>query len=492
MPAVRNSATRAAATRSFESFVASHSDNLLRTAYLVVWDLGEAEDLVQECLLRVARRWSRVGSMAFPAAYARRILVNLALDTSRRRTRRRSELSGPSVVGPTDREDPSARQPFVDVEARTVLLSVVGDLPPRQRAVLVLRYFEDLTEAQTAELLGCSIGTVKSTASHALDRMRQSSTLISVTPRIPVHHTRRRKPMIDQLEADLRDAFRSKASSIPAEVSGRIRSTTYRPRTTRWSPRVTYGAVAGAALTTAAVVSAVVLGNASPAFAGWSATPTAPTGNQLAQAEASCQAQVASRPGGPPTTGGDPVLTDVRGPYSVAIYATATSSTTCFTGPSFTSVSGSEGAGALPASGKIQFSSSHMTIRGGSPYTLVDGRTGADVTGVSFLLDNGQRVQATLAGGWFEAWWPGSANATSADIATPSGTTTQSLNPPPVACTPSPQAPCAGSSTGSGTSTGSGSGGSVHSSSDGSAPSGPMSSYGVTGGAGTASTGSQP
>lgn len=184
---MRNSATRAAATRSFESFVASHSDNLLRTAYLVVWDLGEAEDLVQECLLRVARRWSRVGSMAFPAAYARRILVNLALDTSRRRSRRRSELSGPSVAGPTDPEDPSARQPFVDVEARTVLLSVVGDLPPRQRAVLVLRYFEDLTEAQTAELLGCSIGTVKSTASHALDRMRQSSTLISVTPRIPVH-----------------------------------------------------------------------------------------------------------------------------------------------------------------------------------------------------------------------------------------------------------------------------------------------------------------
>ncbi|HWD51891.1 MAG TPA: SigE family RNA polymerase sigma factor [Acidimicrobiales bacterium] len=182
-----NSATRAEATRSFERFVAGHSDNLLRTAYLVVWDIGEAEDLVQECLLRVARRWSRVGTMAFPAAYARRILVNLALDTSRRRSRRRSELSGPSVVGPVDREDPTARQPFTDVEARTVLLSVVGDLPPRQRAVLVLRYFEDLTEAQTADLLGCSIGTVKSTASHAIDRMRKASTLISATPRIAVH-----------------------------------------------------------------------------------------------------------------------------------------------------------------------------------------------------------------------------------------------------------------------------------------------------------------
>jgi RNA polymerase sigma-70 factor (sigma-E family) len=184
---VRNSATRAEATGSFESFVAGHSDNLLRTAHLVVWDIGEAEDLVQECLLRVARRWSRVGTMAFPAAYARRILVNLALDTSRRRSRRRSELSGPSVAGTVDPEDPTARQLFTDVEARTVLLSVVGDLPPRQRAVLVLRYFEDLTEAQTAELLGCSIGTVKSTASHSIDRMRKASSLISATPRVPVH-----------------------------------------------------------------------------------------------------------------------------------------------------------------------------------------------------------------------------------------------------------------------------------------------------------------
>jgi RNA polymerase sigma factor (sigma-70 family) len=124
--------------------------------------------------------------MAFPAAYARRVLLNLALDTSRRRSRGRSELSGPSVAGPVDREDPTARQPFVDVEARTMLLSVVGDLPPRQRAVLVLRYFEDLTEAETAELLGCSLGTVKSTAWHAIDRMRKASTLTSATSRIPV------------------------------------------------------------------------------------------------------------------------------------------------------------------------------------------------------------------------------------------------------------------------------------------------------------------
>jgi hypothetical protein len=299
--------------------------------------------------------------------------------------------------------------------------------------------------------------------------------------------------MIDQFEVDLRNAFQSKAFSIPEGASERMRSTNYRPKGTRWSPRVTYGAVAGAAITTATVISVAVLGSAPPAFAGWSATPTAPAGNQVAQAQSSCQQQLAHLPARLPATGGDPVLSDVRGPFTVVIYATATSSTTCFSGPSFTTVSGSQGAGALPAAGKIQFSSSQFSTPGASPYTLVDGRTGSDVTGISLLLDSGQRVQAALAGGWFEAWWPGSARATSADVTTPIGTTTESFNPPPMACTPGPQAPCAGSATGSGTSTGSGSGSSVHSSgSDGAGPSGPMNSYGVSGSVGTASAGGQP
>jgi hypothetical protein len=299
--------------------------------------------------------------------------------------------------------------------------------------------------------------------------------------------------MIDQFEVDLRNTFQSKALSIPEGASERMRSTNYRPKAARWSPRVTYGAVAGAAVTTATVISVVVLGSAPPAFAGWSATPTAPAGNQVAQAQISCQQQLANRPAGLPATGGDPILTDVRGPFTVVIYATATSSTTCFSSPSFTTVSGTHGAGALPSAGNLQFSSSQFSTPGASPYTLVDGRTGSDVTGVSLLLDNGQRVQATLAGGWFEAWWPASARATSADVTTPAGTTTESLNTPPMACTPGPQAPCAGSATGSGTSAGSGSGSSVHSSgSNADGPSGPMSSNGVSGDAGTASAGGQP
>jgi DNA-directed RNA polymerase specialized sigma24 family protein len=71
----------------FDEFVANSAGGLLRTAYLVVWDLGAAEDLVQECLFRIARHWPRVRAMDHPGAYARRIVVNLALDDAKRRSR---------------------------------------------------------------------------------------------------------------------------------------------------------------------------------------------------------------------------------------------------------------------------------------------------------------------------------------------------------------------------------------------------------------------
>ncbi|HEX3839984.1 MAG TPA: SigE family RNA polymerase sigma factor [Acidimicrobiales bacterium] len=184
---MRSKAAKAEVDREFDRFVADHGDSLLRTAYLVAWDLGEAEDLVQECLLRVARRWPRVRVMEFPTAYARRILMNLVLDTSNHRSRQRGELSGPSDAAPVDHGDPAAVRSFTMVEARTDLLSGLGELAPRQRAVLVLRYFEDLTEAQTADALGCSIGTVKSSASQAINRMRQTSVRDVPQLRIPAH-----------------------------------------------------------------------------------------------------------------------------------------------------------------------------------------------------------------------------------------------------------------------------------------------------------------
>ncbi len=157
--------------REFEAFVAESSDRLLRTAYLIVWDLAEAEDLVQDCLLSVARRWPRVRRMEHPRAYARRVLVNLALDGRGRRARRRQELEAPaSALEREAGDDPR----IAGVEARRDLVDALAALPPRQRAVLVLRYFEDLTEAQVATVLGCSVGTVKSTASRGLARLQAS------------------------------------------------------------------------------------------------------------------------------------------------------------------------------------------------------------------------------------------------------------------------------------------------------------------------------
>jgi RNA polymerase sigma-70 factor (sigma-E family) len=133
----------------FDQFVAAHVDDLLRTAYLIVWDEGEAEDLVQECLLKVARRWPRIRRMDHAKAYARRMLVNLALDGATGRARRRGELE------PRAPASPHAVDPLGGLEVRAELLQALGELHQRQRAVLVLRYFNDLTEVQVAEVLGC-------------------------------------------------------------------------------------------------------------------------------------------------------------------------------------------------------------------------------------------------------------------------------------------------------------------------------------------------
>ena len=156
----------------FDRFVGDSADGLLRAAYLIAWDRAEAEDLVQECLFCVARRWPRVRNMDHPAAYARTVLVHLALDWGKRRTRRRAELHA-SAAGRLDaREYDAATRVFGRVEASADLLRALGELPPRQRVALVLRFFEDLSEAEVAAAMGCSVGTVKSTTSRALEQLR--------------------------------------------------------------------------------------------------------------------------------------------------------------------------------------------------------------------------------------------------------------------------------------------------------------------------------
>ena len=158
------------ARSEFERFSVLHADALLRNAYLMAGDRGEAEDLVQECLLRLARKWPRVRSMEHPGAYARRVLFNLILDGGPQRARRRTELF---AVEATDGHD-GADETTAALEAHVELVQALGGLPGRQRAVLVLRYFADLPEAEVASILDCSPGTVKSSASRGLQRLRRT------------------------------------------------------------------------------------------------------------------------------------------------------------------------------------------------------------------------------------------------------------------------------------------------------------------------------
>ena len=119
----------AASKRQFEGFAAEASDSLLRTGYLMTGDVRDAEDLVQETFLRVARRWNRVRSMDHPAAYARRILINLVLDDAGRRSRQQAEL-GPQDAG-LDAADESATRALREVDDLAEFRWALAQLPAR-------------------------------------------------------------------------------------------------------------------------------------------------------------------------------------------------------------------------------------------------------------------------------------------------------------------------------------------------------------------------
>ncbi|WP_225869212.1 MULTISPECIES: SigE family RNA polymerase sigma factor [unclassified Nocardioides] len=149
--------------REFEEFVRRASDRLVRTAYLLSGDRGHAEDIAQTALLRTARRWR--AARRDPDAYARRVVVNLTKDRWRGLSRQPAE----AVL------DVDVAVPVHDgLAERDELLRAVRLLPAGQQAVLVLRYFDDLSVADTAAALGCSAGTVKSQTARALDRLRSA------------------------------------------------------------------------------------------------------------------------------------------------------------------------------------------------------------------------------------------------------------------------------------------------------------------------------
>ena len=251
--------------------------------------------------------------------------------------------------------------------------------------------------------------------------------------------------MPDQLEQNLREAFSHRAAQLNPDSIARLRAIDYHPRRRRLGKLPAIGAL-GAVGTAAAVGALVSLGSsAGPAFAGWQPTPGTPAPGQLAQAEQACGQGL-----------GSPVLTDSRGPYTAAIYADSTTSDVCLSGNgvsmSSSSTLGAGGPGrgpgglglgaggqglgaggpglgrpAAPASvaaGQIQLGGGGTRDSSGNALTLVDGRTGAGVTAVTIERSDGSSVQATVANGWYLAWWPGTVAATKADVTTASGTST--------------------------------------------------------------------
>jgi RNA polymerase sigma-70 factor (sigma-E family) len=155
----------------FEHFVAARSAALLRTAYLLTGHHQDAEDLVQAALVKAVAAWPRI--TGDPEPYVRKIMVRENISRWRRRRWREVYV---------DRM-PDVSHPEVDVSGRLQLAGALAGLAPRQRAVIVLRYYEDLTERETAELLGVSVGTVKSQARDALARLR---TILPEQQSVPV------------------------------------------------------------------------------------------------------------------------------------------------------------------------------------------------------------------------------------------------------------------------------------------------------------------
>jgi len=152
---------------AFERFVTRFSATLLRNAYLLAGDLGVAEDLVQQTLLRVAGRWD--AARRAPDAYARQVLVNLCRDRYRRQARQASSTVEGAGAGSED----EARDHADAVADRDEVIAALSRLSLEHREVLVLRFFADLSVAEVAAVIDEPEGTVKSRTSRALARMRE-------------------------------------------------------------------------------------------------------------------------------------------------------------------------------------------------------------------------------------------------------------------------------------------------------------------------------
>jgi RNA polymerase sigma-70 factor (sigma-E family) len=161
----------------YREFVRHRMDGLRRTAYLLCGDWHTADDVVSVALVKLLRHWRRVAAMDNPDGYLRRMLLRAWLDERRRPWRREHPTTRLPERATADRAGDAGFEP----SARFDVLEHLATLPPRRRAVLVLRYFCDLSVQETAEALQCSEGTVKSQTARALDTMRARMAPIAST-----------------------------------------------------------------------------------------------------------------------------------------------------------------------------------------------------------------------------------------------------------------------------------------------------------------------
>lgn len=255
---------------------------------------------------------------------------------------------------------------------------------------------------------------------------------------------------MSQLEDDLRKALAEGAPAVPVDVAARLRRVDYRPRTPRLGVALAAGGAVGVAATAGVIISIIGLGTGTQsAFAGWSASPTMPASGQTAAAEAACLAQVPSaadaehaRADG---TARAPVmeallkiapgewrtvLADTRGSSTMILLEAGKgeAQASCLSGASASEAVMSVGpVGARTASiaaGQAQVVSTGSQAVNGHQFSYTEGRVGAKVTGITITLNDDTHVFATVANGYFVAWWPGAQQPVSQEVATSSETTT--------------------------------------------------------------------
>lgn len=246
--------------------------------------------------------------------------------------------------------------------------------------------------------------------------------------------------MIDLQPAPVPDLDAEWMASHRAALVGEVSRPRRRP--------VKWAALAGVTGVTATVSTLVLVGGGEPyAFAGWSAMPTAPTSGQVSTAVADCQARLAQGPLPQATNKGPrpdvasfvPELTDVRGPYTVTVLGDGSSEgALCISALGATSLRWIYGEGPPVTPGTIAVDQVSILARDGQPYTLVVGRIGSGVTGVTLSLGDGSSVTTTSGDGLLVAWWPGSETIASATVTSANGTSTQTLD------LPGPPVPSAG------------------------------------------------